>query len=252
MAILIFVLSLILLIAGGASGYESIDPFADQHRRFICASGSDRRLRGGGGVCHRGHDPSDRRAGEAHAAIRSAGSLRDGVPDRDSAVEEVFAAPSGIEAAAPESVDEASGAEDESPININRTGHLPSLDTIETVLKTPEEPPSPPSLIGSYSSAGANYKIFADGSIGAENERGNVQVRLHERLQASSGRKSRPSRRRRNERCRHSLGTPSGSRPQGTGLDPVDHEDQETRILGEQRHLALSFAPIDAISEGVR
>ena len=30
--------------------------------------------------------------------------------------------------------------EDESPININRTGHLPSLDAIESVLETPEEP----------------------------------------------------------------------------------------------------------------
>ena len=48
-------------------------------------------------------------------------------------------------------------------------GHLPSLEAIETVLETPE---TPPSMIGSYSSAGANYKIFADGSIEAENSEG--------------------------------------------------------------------------------
>ena len=93
-------------------------------------------------------------------------------PTGTALVEEVFAAPSAIGAAAPEAMDEASAAEDESPININRTGHLPSLDTIETVLKTPDEPQSPPSLIGSYSSAGANYKIFADGSIEAETSEG--------------------------------------------------------------------------------
>ena len=67
---------------------------------------------------------------------------------------------------------EALAIEDERPININRTGHLPSLETIETVLETPEEPQGPPSIIGSYSSAGANYKIFSDGSIEAETSEG--------------------------------------------------------------------------------
>ena len=77
-----------------------------------------------------------------------------------------------IETGVPEIVDETPAGEDESPININRTGHLPSLETIETVLETPEEPQGPPSLIGSYSSAGANYRIFADGSIEAETSEG--------------------------------------------------------------------------------
>jgi hypothetical protein len=77
-----------------------------------------------------------------------------------------------IETGAPEIVDAAPAGEGESPININRTGHLPSLETIETVLETPEEPQGPPSLIGSYSSAGANYKIFSDGSIEAETSEG--------------------------------------------------------------------------------
>ena len=70
---------------------------------------------------------------------------------------------------------EALALEDESPININRTGHLPSLEAIETVLETPEEPQGPPSIIGSYSSAGANYKIFSDGSIEAETSEGTFQ-----------------------------------------------------------------------------
>jgi len=46
-----------------------------------------------------------------------------------------------------------------------------SLEAIESVLETPESD-EPPSLIGSYSSAGANYKIFADGSIEAETSEG--------------------------------------------------------------------------------
>ena len=89
--------------------------------------------------------------------------------------EEVSAAPSAIEAERLGSENEAPGAEDESPINFNRCGHLPSLETIETVLETPEEPQGPPSLIGSYSSAGANYKIFSDGSIEAETSEGTFQ-----------------------------------------------------------------------------
>ena len=172
MAILIFVLSLILLIAGGASGYESID-------LLPTSIGVLYALAGAVAVC----------AAVVAFAIAVMIQRIDALaklmrqyappaafevtPSTETArVEEVSAAPSAIEAAAPESVDEASAAEDESPININRTGHLPSLETIETVLETPEEPQGPPSLIGSYSSAGANYKIFADGSIEAETSEG--------------------------------------------------------------------------------
>ena len=61
-------------------------------------------------------------------------------------------------------------AEDESPININRTGHLPSLEAAEETSEP--EPQGPPTLVGSYSSAGANYKIFTDGSIEAETGEG--------------------------------------------------------------------------------
>jgi hypothetical protein len=83
--------------------------------------------------------------------------------------------PSAIEARLPEGANEALRAEDESPINFNRSGHLPSLEAIEPVLETPEEPQGPPTLIGSYSSAGANYKIFSDGSIEAETGEGTFQ-----------------------------------------------------------------------------
>ena len=50
--------------------------------------------------------------------------------------------------------------EAEEPVNENRSGHLPTLGEIEQALETPE---APPSLIGRYSSGGANYMIFAGG-----------------------------------------------------------------------------------------
>ncbi len=55
--------------------------------------------------------------------------------------------------------------EAEEPVNENRSGRLPTLGEIEHAIETPE---APPSLIGRYSSGGANYMIFADGSIEAE------------------------------------------------------------------------------------
>ncbi len=136
-------------------------------------------MRRGGDVRHRGSDLADRRAHEGLAAVLCAvgrsGGLRGGAPAETGRVEEISAARSTNEAGPQASLDEAPGAEDESPINFNRSGHLPSLETIETVLETPEEPQGPPSLIGSYSSAGANYKIFSDGSIEAETGEGTFQ-----------------------------------------------------------------------------
>jgi hypothetical protein len=59
--------------------------------------------------------------------------------------------------------------EDESPINENRKGHLPSLETPEPAA---QEPPAQPTLVGRYGAGGANYSIFSDGSIEAETEQG--------------------------------------------------------------------------------
>jgi hypothetical protein len=173
MAILIFGLSLILLVAGVASGYQSLDLlptslgvlYALAGAVAVCAAVVTFAI----AVAIRRIDAL------AKLMAQSAGALPatlEVTPSTETApAEEVSAAPAAIEARAPESVDEAPTAEDESPININRTGHLPSLETIDSVLETPE-PETPPSLIGSYSSAGANYKIFADGSIEAETTEG--------------------------------------------------------------------------------
>ena len=170
-AILIFLLSLVLLIAAAASGYESLDLLPTSIGVLYALAGAvaacaalvtfaiavlirriDRLMRL--------HPQS------AGPSILAPGF---GVTPR---AEEAPPAPLAIEAEPPANAGEAPLGEDESPININRAGHLPSLETGDTVLETPEEPQGPPSLIGSYSSAGANYKIFADGSIEAETSEG--------------------------------------------------------------------------------
>jgi hypothetical protein len=172
MAILIFGLSLILLVAGVASGYQSLDLLPTSLGVLYALAGA---VAVCGAVVTFAIAVAIRRIDALTKLMRqSAGpsalaAAFEATPSTEAA-EEVSAAPSAIEARAPESV-EAPAAKDESPININRTGHLPSLETIDSVLETPE-PETPPSLIGSYSSAGANYKIFADGSIEAETTEG--------------------------------------------------------------------------------
>ncbi|HZZ60085.1 MAG TPA: hypothetical protein VFE63_02795 [Roseiarcus sp.] len=54
---------------------------------------------------------------------------------------------------------------DEERVDENRAEHSLALNEVEHAIETPE---APPSLIGHYSSGGANYMIFADGSIEAE------------------------------------------------------------------------------------
>ena len=174
MSILIFVLSLILLIAAAASGYASVDLLPTSTGVLYALAGAVaacaavvtfalavliRRIDGLANLAPQSARPS----------ILSAGF---GVtPSTETAsAEDVSAAPSAIEAGMLERVDEAPGAEDESPININRTGHLPSLEAAAETLEP--EAQGPPTLVGSYSSAGANYKIFTDGSIEAETGEG--------------------------------------------------------------------------------
>ena len=71
-------------------------------------------------------------------------------------------------AAPPEAEVEPALEEAEHPINENRAGRLPALGPIEPA----PEPAGPPALVGRYSSGGANYMIFSDGSIEAETAEG--------------------------------------------------------------------------------
>jgi hypothetical protein len=175
MAILIFVLSLVLLIAGAASGYQSVDLLPTSigvlYALAAAVAVSGAVVTFAIAVAIRRIDTLTKLVGQSDGPS----ILRPGFGvtplAETSPAEEIAAARSAIEAGPPESMREAPADEDESPINFNRTGHLPSLETIETALETPESA-EPPSLIGSYSSAGANYKIFADGSIEAETSEG--------------------------------------------------------------------------------
>jgi hypothetical protein len=170
-AILIFILSLILLVAAAASGYQSLDLLPTSTGVLYALAGA---VAACGAVVTFAIGVLTSRIGALTKLVReSAGPLAfpvalEAATSAETASAETVSAPSAIETEFPASRDEAAGAEDESPINFNRSGHLPSLETIETALETPEEPQGPPTLIGSYSSAGANYKIFSDGSIEAE------------------------------------------------------------------------------------
>jgi hypothetical protein len=176
MAILIFVLSLVLLVIGAASAYQSVDLLPDAMGIFYALAGAvgvaAALVTFAVGVAILRIDALAKLVRKLPGqAISDAASDGEPMPAEEAILAPALA-PAPLEAQLPGSADEPLQAEDESPININRTGHLPSLDVIETVLQTPESPETPPSMIGSYSSAGANYKIFADGSIEAETTEG--------------------------------------------------------------------------------
>jgi hypothetical protein len=172
MAILIFVLSLILLIAAVASGYQSVDLLPTSIGVLYALAGT---VAACAAVVTFAIAVMIRRIDALMKLMQqsAAPAPLEMTPSNEISPADKVSAPPAIEAETPERVDEAPAAEDERPININRTGHLPSLETVETAVETPEpEPQAPPSIIGSYSSAGANYKIFTDGSIEAETSEG--------------------------------------------------------------------------------
>jgi hypothetical protein len=177
--ILIFILSLFLLIAAAASGYESIDLLPTSAGVLYALAGAVAACAAvvtfAIGVLTWRIGALTKLLRQSSAPLAVPATFEAPPPDETARVEEISAALSAIEAGPPETIDEAPAAEDESAINFNRSGHLPSLEDIETVLETPEQPQGPPSLIGSYSSAGANYKIFSDGSIEAETGEGTFQ-----------------------------------------------------------------------------
>ncbi|MDE3176246.1 MAG: hypothetical protein KGM15_09115 [Pseudomonadota bacterium] len=57
----------------------------------------------------------------------------------------------------------------EDEVNVNRSGHLPSLRAIEEAIGAPEDAPK---VVGRYSAGGARYMIFSDGAIEAETDQG--------------------------------------------------------------------------------
>ena len=168
MAILIFALSLGLLIAAAASGYQSLNLLPTGIGVLYAVAGA---VAACAAVLTFAIGILVRRIDALATLVRQSAtpSAVSGLAMAE--MGEDFGAPPTAEEEAAASADETSAAEDESPVNINRAGRLPSLETGETVQEGPA-PKRPPSLIGSYSSAGANYKIFSDGSIEAETGEG--------------------------------------------------------------------------------
>jgi hypothetical protein len=172
MAIFVFALSLVLLAAGLASGYMSLDLVPTSLGVLYALSGAVAVALAvvafALGVLIRRIDVLAKLVRQPPAPLGDASSAAPGAAEpAHSGAEplpaEVFEEPLTAETEAV--VEPAELAEDgEDPINENRAGHLPTFLTTEHAIETPERP----TLIGRYSAGGANYMIFEDGSIEAE------------------------------------------------------------------------------------
>jgi len=180
MAILIFALTLVLLVAGLASGYLSLDLLPTAMGVLYALAGAVAvalavvafTL----GVLIRRIDVLTKLVRQAPApfveepVLAVAAEPVEAVLVEPSLVEpaelNVEPKPAGTE---PVSEPDALAEDAEDPINENRAGHLPTLHDIERAIETPK---APPSLVGRYSAGGANYMIFSDGSIEAETTEG--------------------------------------------------------------------------------
>lgn len=81
-------------------------------------------------------------------------------------------APAPAPAAAP-------SAEDD--VNLNRSGHLPTLRAVEEAIAEPE---AGPRVVGRYSAGGVQYVIYSDGAIEAETETGGMRFASMDELKA--------------------------------------------------------------------
>jgi hypothetical protein len=180
MAILIFTLSLVLLVAGLASGYLSLDLLPTAMGLLYALAGAVAVALAvvafALGVLIRRIDVLTKLVRQAPAPFVE--ELVPGVatePVEAVMVEPGLAEPAELnvepQPAETEPVPEPDAlAEDaDDPINENRAGHLPTLHDIERAIETPK---APPSLVGRYSAGGASYMIFSDGSIEAETTEG--------------------------------------------------------------------------------
>ena len=199
MSVLIFVLSLVLLAAGLAGGYMSLDllptspglvyAFAGAAsvvgaivvfalgvlavrvgrmtralREQTAAAASLAATAAAAAEAAAGAPPAE--AGEAEPLEAEASEAE---PEREIEPQPEEAGRAAAAEAPPALEAEGEPEETEGPVNENRAGHLPTLDEIERAIETPE---APPTLIGRYASGGAKYMIFSDGSIEAETEEG--------------------------------------------------------------------------------
>ena len=180
MAILIFALSLVLLVAGLAGGYMSLDLLPTAMGLLYALSGA---VAVGLAVVALALGVLIRRIDVLTKLVRQAPAPFVEEPVLGVAaepVEAVLVEPGLVEPAElnvePEPAEtepvpepDALAEDAEDPINENRAGHLPTLHDIERAIETPK---APPSLVGRYSAGGASYMIFSDGSIEAETTEG--------------------------------------------------------------------------------
>lgn len=69
----------------------------------------------------------------------------------------------------------------EDDVNLNRSGHLPTLRAVEEAIAEPEPAPH---VVGRYSAGGARYAIYSDGAIEAETEEGGLRFASMDELKA--------------------------------------------------------------------
>ncbi|MGO9418428.1 hypothetical protein [Roseiarcus sp.] len=196
MAVLVFILSLVLLAAGAASGYMSLDLVPTAPGLLYAFAGAVGVV---GAIVVFALGVLIVRVGRLTRALREQAAAAAIAAAPPVPVEEPAALPPHFEDAEPEAAEietepaqelepeaeleataekpsteaqgeteDAEGAADET-VNENRAGRLPTLDEIERAIETPE---APPTLIGRYTSGGANYMIFSDGTIEAETDEG--------------------------------------------------------------------------------
>jgi len=170
MAILVFALSLVLLAAGLASGYMSLDLLPTSVGVLYALSGAVgvalAVVAFALGVLIRRIDALTKLVRQPRPPLMDEPVLGEPAPVVESIQPEVDPLTAETEALAEPA---ALAEESEDPINENRAGHLPTFHDMEHAIETPERAPS---LIGRYSAGGANYMIFEDGSIEAETDEG--------------------------------------------------------------------------------
>ena len=173
MAFLVFALSLVLLAAGLASAYMSLDLLPTSIGVLYALSGA---VAGSIAVLTFALGVAIRRIDALAALVRrlEAQPAAASPPAEVAHIEPTFAG--DISEATAEHHDDADAdaladaiveppalaEEAEAPINENRAGHLPTFGATEPIAEAPA------ALVGRYTSGGANYMIFSDGSIEAE------------------------------------------------------------------------------------
>ncbi len=179
MAILVFVLSLALLAAGAASAYASLDLLPTSIGVLYALAGavavSAAIVTFALAVAIRRIDALAKLLRRVDAPVAEDVAREVGTPPVEpplegtpveTTVDDSTAEPEAIEI---EGLAAISEPDEERPINENRAGHFPTFGEAEHAIETPE---AAPNLVGRYSSGGANYLIFTDGSIEAETDEG--------------------------------------------------------------------------------